>query len=278
VNEILEEHKNAPLWLVPAGAAISFVGALCGIGGGLFVVPLLYYLRRFPMRSAVATSVVHVLLTAVFATAAEVLQRGSALHFGLVAALGVGALLGAELGYRVSKRIDPFWLKLCFAIVASVAGAKILHEEYAGKGLYGSGDAATAVSAGALGLALLIGALGGTLTPLLGLGGGLIFVPALHLSLPEISYNTVRACSLAVVMISSSRSTWLYWKEGALHKRSAWWLGVGAALGAVFGVIAVHSPDVRWLRGSRIALCVILFYVALRFLLEARTARRKPAA
>jgi uncharacterized membrane protein YfcA len=274
VNEILRGPKNAPIWLIPAGAAISFLGALCGIGGGLFVVPLLYYLRSFPMRSAVATSVVHVLLTAVFATGAEMLQSGNALHWGLIGALGSGAVLGAELGYRVSKRIDPFWLKTSFALVAVAAGAKILHEEWAGRGVYGTGDAATVVGWGTLLLAFAIGALGATLTPLLGLGGGLLFVPALHFSLPEIDYNTVRACSLAVVTISSARSTWLYAHEGAIHMRSAWWLGVGAALGALFGVLAAHQPDGRWLHGSRIALGLILFYVALRFALEARAARR----
>jgi uncharacterized membrane protein YfcA len=274
VNEILREPKSAPLWLVPAGAAISFVGALCGIGGGLFVVPLLYYLRAFPMRSAVATSVVHVLATAGCATIAELVQRDHALHYGLLAALGAGALLGAELGYRISKRIDAFWLKAFFALVALAAGAKILCEVANGGGVYGTSDASASVSPWMVALAFGIGAAGASLTPLLGLGGGLIFVPALHLSLPEIDYNTVRACSLAVVTIGATRSTWLYWGEGAIHKRSAWWLGVGGAAGAVFGVLAVHQPGGAWLRGSRVALGVILVYVALRFALEARAAQR----
>lgn len=277
MNEILRGPKNAPFWLVPAGAAISFIGALCGIGGGLFVVPLLYYLRAFPMRSAVATSVVHVLATAGFATAAELVQSGNALHYGLLAALGAGALLGAELGYRISKRADPFWLKSFFALVACAAAAKILYEVANGAGVYGTSDASAPVSLWMVALAFVIGAAGASLTPLLGLGGGLIFVPALHLSLPEIDYNTVRACSLAVVTIGAARSTWLYWGEGAIHKRSAWWLGVGGAIGAAFGVIAVHQPGGAWLHGSRIALGLILLYVAVRFALEARAARRDAA-
>jgi uncharacterized membrane protein YfcA len=276
-HEILQAPKNAPIWLVPAGAAISFVGALCGIGGGLFVVPLLYYLRAFPMRSAVATSVVHVLATAGFATAAELFQRDHALHYGLLAALGAGALLGAELGYRISKRIDAFWLKSFFALVALAAGAKILYEVGAGRGVYGTVEFAASVSGWTLALAFAIGAAGAMLTPLLGLGGGLIFVPALHLSLPELDYNTIRACSLAVVTIGAARSTWLYASEGAIHGRSAWWLGVGGAVGAAFGVIAVHQPSGAWLRGGRIALALILVYVALRFALEARAARRARA-
>lgn len=277
MKEVLgDEPRNAPLWLAPAGALISFLGALCGIGGGLFVVPLLHYLRRFPMRSAVATSVIHVLATAVFATLCETLQRSSALHWGLIAALAAGALLGAELGYRVSKRLDPFWLKLVFALVAAAAGAKILHEEFAGKGLYGSGDASSALPAWGYAYAAAVGLIGATLTPLLGLGGGLVFVPALHLALPQISYNTVRACSLAVVMVSSARSSWLYAREGAVHTRSACWLGLGAALGAALGVWAMHLPGGAALRVSRLALGGILFYVAARFALEAR-ALRKPA-
>jgi hypothetical protein len=61
-------------WLVLAGLAIGFLGSWCGIGGGLFAVPLLHFVRKLELRAAVATALVLVLATSTAATAAEALS------------------------------------------------------------------------------------------------------------------------------------------------------------------------------------------------------------
>ena len=262
--------RNAPIWLVPAGALIAFLSTLCGVGGGLFIVPLLHYLRHFPMRGAVATAVVHVLCTALLATIAQLWHAPESLRGGLVVALGLSAVAAAEFGYWLSKRVDARALKLVFAAIAALAGWRMLTEDPAAAAA--AVDATVQLDWRHYAFAMAVGGFGGSLTPLLGIGGGLVFMPALHLGIPSLDYNTVRACSLAVVTASSAHSTWLYLREGSAHVRSATLLGIGAAIGAVTGVLAVEEAGLEAL--ARTLLAWILIYVAGRFAFDLWWQRR----
>ncbi len=250
-------------WLVPAGAAISFLGAICGIGGGLFVVPLLVYALGTPMRVAVATAVVHVLATAAAATAAELVRAPAVFDPLLVGLLALGAFVGASLGFALSRRISSRWLGLAFACAACAAGVRLLLEDPSAAETTLELGQRVELGAAAYAYALLAGALGGALTPLLGLGGGIVFVPALHLALPELGFNAARASSLAVVMVSAARSALLYAREGSIQRTRAVQLGLGAAIGAVLGVHVAHEPGALAYSGPLLGF--ILLGVALRF-------------
>lgn len=262
-------------WLVPAGAAISFLGAICGIGGGLFVVPLLVYAFGAPLRAAVATAVVHVLATAAAATAAELVRSPASFDPLLVGLLALGAFVGASFGFKLSRRIASRWLRLAFACAACAAGLRLLLEDPAAAAQSAELGAGPAIGAFAYVYALLAGALGGALTPLLGLGGGIVFVPALHLALPELGFNAARASSLAVVMVSGARSALLYAREGSIQRSRAAQLGLGAVIGAVLGVHVAHEPGMLAYSGPLLG-CILLG-VSLRFAFDfwrTRGARR----
>src|SRR5262245_5360503 len=81
------------LWLFAAGLAVAFVSANCGIGGGLFVVPLLHYAAGMELRNAVATSLAQVFATSTAATVTEGLERHSFLDLRAALVLSAGALL-----------------------------------------------------------------------------------------------------------------------------------------------------------------------------------------
>jgi len=250
-------------WLVPAGAAISFLGAICGIGGGLFVVPLLVWALGAPLRAAVATSVVHVLATAAAATAAELVRSPAVFDPLLVGLLALGAFAGASLGFAFSRRVSSRWLGLAFACAACAAGVRLLLEDQTAAAH--AADVGGALEIGALAYAYALGAgvVGGALTPLLGIGGGIVFVPALHLALPELGFNAARASSLAVIMVSAARSAMLYAREGSIQRTRSVQLGLGALIGAVLGVHVAHEPGMLAYSGPLLG--VILLGVALRF-------------
>ena len=167
------------LLLILSGAAIAFVGAVCGIGGGLFAVPLLHYGFGLPLRRAVATSLCLVAANALASTAAELLHEDSAFLWEVVGPLIGGALVGAQLGFFASKRLPERALKGLFAAVMLAVGLRLVlsgdipAEPTGFDGGYGLVRAGTVA---------LVGVLAGTLSPLLGLGGGLIIVPGLLLS------------------------------------------------------------------------------------------------
>lgn len=254
-----------PAVLFPVGLLIALLGAVCGIGGGLFAVPLLHYGMRLPLRVSVGTSLYLVFSTALAATVSEALRPDSAISWPLLGVLAACALVGTQLGYRASRRIRPRALKLVFFAVLLAAGWRILAAEN------GSGPAQTTaleLNPATLAIAAAIGLAGGFLAPLLGVGGGLLMVPAIFFGLPQIGYLGARAHSLAVAAISSARSLFLYSRERAVHLRCAAFLGTGALAGATAGVVLVHRPG--WSGYARVVMGTVLLLVALRFLWDVR--------
>ena len=51
------------LLLLVGGAATGFIGALLGLGGGVFLIPFLVLALGVPMHTAIATSIVAVIAT-----------------------------------------------------------------------------------------------------------------------------------------------------------------------------------------------------------------------
>lgn len=259
--------RAVPLFL--SGAVIAFIGAICGIGGGLFAVPLLHYIFKLPLRASVATSLCLVAANAYSSTATELLRGDSALLWDIVLPLAGGALVGAQFGYMASRRLDERVIKALFTVVLTVVGARMLATDGVPADpapFYEAYDMAhVAIVAG-------IGLLAGTVSPLLGIGGGLVVVPGLLLTLPEIGGLGARAASLAVACVTSARSIQLYARERAIEVRIALPIALGALVGASTGVHVVHMPGVSEL-GQQV-LGGILLLTAVRFGIDVMRFRR----
>jgi uncharacterized membrane protein YfcA len=122
---------------------------------------------------------------------------------------------------------------------------------------------AVVISSLDVGVALLIGLGGGFVAPLLGIGGGLVAVPAIMFCLPQLGHPGARACSMAMGVVTSSRSMVLYYRAGALNLKRSWNFALGAGIGAVVGVQLVHIPGVP--EAAEKMLAVTLLLVAARF-------------
>lgn len=256
------------LWVQVLWAACAFVSSMCGIGGGLFAVPLLHYIVRLPLKRAVANSLALVFTLSLTATAVELLHARSALRPGVVAALIAGGYLGARVGLRVADRIDVRVLKAAFVVVLVLAAARIFGlSAFVDAG--GSGVELTPASAA---IVLCVGFGGGFIAPLLGVGGGLLVIPALFLSLPTISYLEARACSMAMTIFVSAQSVQAYWRRGEIELGRVGGLVLATVVGALGGVWAVHRDG--WVEGARTAMGLVLVAVALRFANDVLRGRR----
>ena len=101
-----------------SGVAAGSTGALLGIGGGVFLVPLLHLALGFPLRTAAAVS-----LTTVIATSSSVSARKSGeqlinLRLGMV--LEVATVAGSLLGGSVIVEMVLGWPGIGALMVTAV--------------------------------------------------------------------------------------------------------------------------------------------------------------
>lgn len=240
---------------------------MAGVGGGLFAVPALYMLWGLPLRNAIATGLVLMAANTGVATLVEFVREDSQIVWPVVGVLVIGSMVGAELGYALSKRVAVRGIKKIFTVVLALGGLKVVWDVFHPPLPV---DAAEVVLDGAhIAVALLAGFGGGVLAPMLGVGGGLIIVPGLLLGMPELGYGAIRACSMAAATVTSARSAYLHMRDRRIHWPMGGWLAASAVLGASLGVVLFHVEGMEGV--ARIMLALMLWYVTWRFVRELRT-------
>ncbi len=101
--------------LILIGLAAGFFSALFGVGGGVVIVPLLLLVARWDMRSAAATSLAAIGITA---TAGVVIYAiHGELQADYAALLGVPAAIGAVGGATLQQRVNTRTLSFGFALL-----------------------------------------------------------------------------------------------------------------------------------------------------------------
>ena len=114
------------LWVaLPVGAVLGLVSGLTGVGGGIFLSPLLLLFHWTSMRGSVAIAAAFILLNSLAGLAG---YASTAIHWPpgipvLVVTAMLGGLIGAEFGAR---RLAPIHLRKALAVVLAVAGAKMI--------------------------------------------------------------------------------------------------------------------------------------------------------
>lgn len=108
-------------WVDPvAGGVLGFLAGVVGIGGGIFLAPLLYLLRWGAPRAIAATCAAFILVNSIAGLAGQAskgLGAASAVmadHAALFPAVLVGGFIGSGLG---AKRIDPKWVRVLTALL-----------------------------------------------------------------------------------------------------------------------------------------------------------------
>jgi len=89
-------------------------------------------------------------------------------------------------------------------------------------------------------LVILIGALGGVLAGLFGVGGGILFVPTLALVL-GLTQLHAEATSLLAILPTALAGTWRQRRYGNVDVRAAALIGVASIVGVQGGVLVAES-------------------------------------
>jgi hypothetical protein len=117
---------SAPL-LAAGGAALGLASGLTGVGGGVFLTPLLLALGVATTRQVAAVSVVFILVNSAAGLGGWLASGKSlvAIDPWVVAAAAVGGLAGSQLG---AFQLPVRWLRVLMAVVLAVASVKLLAE------------------------------------------------------------------------------------------------------------------------------------------------------
>jgi uncharacterized membrane protein YfcA len=276
----------AGLVLLAGGAAAGVFGSLLGLGGGVLIVPLLNLGFGLPLREAVAVSLVSVIVTS-SASAAVYLQRHVAnLRLGMTLELfsAAGALVGGLVAFMIDERV----LAGLFAALVTWVAISMARRKDPPRAPVPAADGATdpvapaadpepvvldEAPAGASFTESLSGpgyhvhglppGMGGSVfaglnSALLGVGGGIIKVPVMHL-LMGVPLRVSTATSNMMMGITATSSAVIYLLRDELDPFVAGPVVLGVFLGATMGSRIAHRVDLRVLRWLFI---VVLLYTA----------------
>jgi uncharacterized membrane protein YfcA len=126
-GEEMREVRQPPLaWAMAIGAAMGLLAGLTGVGGGIFLSPLLLMLGWAGTKQTSAVAAPFILVNSVAGLAAVLIAKGAVLPtyvWILAPAVVIGGWLGAEYG---SRRFANPLVRRLLAVVLALAGAKMI--------------------------------------------------------------------------------------------------------------------------------------------------------
>jgi hypothetical protein len=276
----------AAVGLLAGGAAAGVFGSLLGLGGGVLIVPLLTLVFGLPLRDAVAVSLVSVIVTS-SASAGVYLQRHVAnLRLGMVLELftATGALVGGLIAFLLDERTlaGLFALLLAWVAVSMLRRSESsapepepahdpasepaedddLHVGHAPD--RGAFDAFEEDLSGAdyrirrLPFGMGGSVFAGLVSALLGVGGGIVKVPVMHLVM-GVPLKVATATSNLMIGITATSSAMIYLLRGGIDPYVAGPTALGVFVGASLGSRVAGRIDVRVLR---LLFAAVLLYTA----------------
>ncbi|WP_343680592.1 sulfite exporter TauE/SafE family protein [Chryseobacterium arthrosphaerae] len=108
------------------GGGIGFLSGLVGIGGGIFLSPLLNLMKWDTARKIAATSSVFILVNSVSGILGQLSKLSVGMDVFRIASLCLAVFVGGQIGSRMSLNWNPLIIKRMTAILVLVAGINVL--------------------------------------------------------------------------------------------------------------------------------------------------------
>lgn len=259
------------------GAGTGLVGALLGLGGGVFLVPLLTLALGVPIRQAIAASLISVIATA-SASATINLNRGL-VNLRLALVLEVATSIGGLGGGLAAAFLTQRQLFLTFAGTMAVLGVvmaarsgqrNVIADTSVDPGLLGGrlkeGETSYVYRVRRLPVGIAASLAAGAVSGLLGLGGGIVKVPFLN-TFCGIPIRVAAGTSTFIIGVTAAASAFIYVARGDVALPLTAAIALGALPGSLLG--ARLSDRVR-ARSLKVIMAVVLLAVGARMALEGR--------
>lgn len=202
------------IWLVLLGLIVGIVSSFLGIGGGIIIVPTLYYLfPALPVQGAIGTSLAIIFLNSLI-NVYNFYKIGKRPQISLATSLGIGLIIGILIGNEVSLMLNQIVLKKIFGVFLFVMAFKLL----LGKKSDSVQEHIPLTNKLEIIKLGCFSIFGGLIAGITGLGGGIIIVPLL-LSSKKVPFSWI-----------SSYSNW------------------AMAMGTLVGIIRLSSEQIEFIQ------------------------------
>jgi uncharacterized membrane protein YfcA len=274
------------LWLFAVSLGASALGGMLGMASGIFIVPILTMFGHLDIHVAIGASIVSVIACSCGGAAPFLRERLTNVRLAVV--LETATTLGALSGVLLSGLVPVPVLYFIFGVILILSAQQMLARR-ADPALAASGDRAARVRAwGAslqldssypdralgrdvayrvqripLGLSLMYGA--GLISALLGIGSGVLKIPAMDTAL-RLPIKVSSATSNFMIGVTATASAGAYFLRGDIVSAIAGPVALGSVAGAVLGArVLMRVSNDR----LRVLFVAILATLAVQMLLEA---------
>jgi len=184
--------------LIFTGALVGFASGLLGVGGGFIMVPVQFFLltsigvdSTIAIRVAFGTSLAVILPTAISGTIGH--KRRNSVLGRPTLFMGFSGLIASFAGGTLATHVPGDYLKVTFGVLVFLAAVWMLIANYPDKN--------TKPKEGSISY-ILIGLFAGSLSGILGIGGGIVLVPLL-IFLMKFNIRTAIGTSTAVLVFTA---------------------------------------------------------------------------
>ncbi|HEX3645206.1 MAG TPA: sulfite exporter TauE/SafE family protein [Vicinamibacterales bacterium] len=259
------------LIIFASGTVAGSLGALLGLGGGVFLVPFLNLVIGFPFSVAAAISLTTVIATSSTVSAGRAGKQLINMKLGML--LEVATAAGSFLGGVTAQFVSQSVLQRLFGVVAVVVALimlsrlrrrNVILDPAADPGILGgryheaeSGCTVT-YRVKRLPLAIAASFVAGNVSSLLGIGGGIIKVPVLN-AWCGIPLRAAAATSAFMIGVTATAGATIYYGHGQLQPALAAAACLGVQLGSWGGMKFGAAASAKWLK---ILMAAVLFIVA----------------
>ena len=147
-NEAAPEDRP-PRWLLALqGTAVGLLTGFVGVGGGFLIVPALVLLGKLPMRLAIGTSLVIIILNAAVGFAKYeqyLILHDSGVDFQTIIVFATIGIVGSMIGRSINAQMNQQMLRQVFACFLVVLGSFVMLRE-GNKLLVGTSNSNSAIT------------------------------------------------------------------------------------------------------------------------------------
>jgi len=245
------------------GACAGFAAGLLGVGGGLIIVPVLFFIftvqgheSQYLMQMALATSLATIIFTSISSTRAH--HKKQAVLWPIVFILTPGIILGAWFGGLFASAVNSDYLKSFFSVFEFAVAINLLLKKQPAQ--HNIAIKKTVAAAG--------GTVIGFVSSIVGIGGGTMTVPFLHwfnISMRN-AVATSAACGFPIALIGTLSYVYASYQlpvggshaVGYLQLDALLFIAASSFLFAPLGAKVAHSISEKLLRLSFAFLLFIL--------------------